>query len=356
MIDLTTLSPLAAFALLLGALLSWMFLPLIPAMMELIRPQDATPLNAVGNDAGRLTYFADSFTQFATREGLLGMTVPARLSDGTRVRAHAHDARLAASNQPVTDLVVLFDSEPLPENTVLERECVARRSTRGSAGVTYRALLGQEDVLLGHNSTILRWVHARGRLVAETGTRLNGRATADGSITLAADVSFDRLESGVVRVSGNVAQEPPASATVTRRAFVPQPAVSMGPNYWRVTGDLTIPAGAELTGSVIATGSIFVREGACVNGSMKAHREIRIEKGVVVSGSCTARGRIDIGAGSRVSGPVISETDIYVHSALVGAAGKLTTVTAPVVRLMPGATVYGAIMAADSGLTVGSAP
>ncbi len=355
MIDLNAIAPLGAFALLLGALLVWLSVPLIPAMMELIRPRDATPLNAVGNDAGRLTYFADSFTQFATQEGLLGMTVPARLSDGTRVRAHAHHSPITSSDQSVTDVVVLMDSEPLPDNTVLERECVARRSTRGSAGVTYRALLGQEDVLLGRDSAILRWVHARGRLVAEAGTRLIGRATADESITLATNVSFDRLESGVVQVSGNVPPERPAMATDTHHAFVPERAVSMGPNYWRVTGDLTIPAGAALTGSVIATGSIVVREGARVTGSMKAHRAIRIESGAVIRGSCTARGRIDVGAGSRVSGPVISETDVYVRSAIVGAPGKLTTVTAPIIRLMPGATVYGAIMAAESGLTMASA-
>ena len=56
-------SPGMAFALLLLALIAWMALPLLPAFMELLRPRDAAPLSAVGNDAGKLTYFADSFTK-----------------------------------------------------------------------------------------------------------------------------------------------------------------------------------------------------------------------------------------------------------------------------------------------------
>jgi len=51
-------SPEAAFALLLLALIGWMAIPLLPAVFELLRPRDAAPLNAVGNDAGRLTYRA----------------------------------------------------------------------------------------------------------------------------------------------------------------------------------------------------------------------------------------------------------------------------------------------------------
>ncbi len=352
--DLTTLSPILNFALLLGALLLWLFLPLIPAMMELLRPRDAAPLNAVGNDAGLLTFFADSFTQRATQEGLLGTMVPPRLSNGALVRSHSQSEPISASRRPITAVVVLMDSEPLPENTVLEGECLARLTIRGSAGVTYRALLGQRDVLLGRDSTILRWVHARGRLEAEEGTRLLGRATADRSITLAANVSFDRLEAGVIRVSGRDAVETPVMPTGAYLRFVPERSMSMGPSYWRVTGDLIIPAGAALVGSVIATGSIIVREGARVTGSMKAHREIRIQAGTVVVGSCAARGRIAIESGSRVSGPIISESEILIESAIVGAAGKMTTVTAPIVRLMPGATVYGAIMAAENGLTIAS--
>jgi len=354
MMDFTAIPPIANFALLLGALLLWLFVPLIPAMMELIRPRDAAPLNAVGNDAGRLTFFADSFTQRATQEGLLGTMVPPRLSDGTMVRSHSKGNPIATSRKPISDVVVVMDTEPLPENTVLESECLARLTIRGSAGVTYRALLGQRDVLLGRNSTILRWVHARGILEAEEGTRLLGRATADRSIMLATNVSFDRLEAVVIRVSGQEPFETPVMPTGAYMRFVPEPAVSMGPSYWRVTGDLVIPAGAALVGSVIATGSIIVREGARVTGSMKAHREIRIQAGTVVVGSCAARGRIAIESGSRVSGPIISEEAIVIESAIVGAAGKMTTVTAPIVRLMPGATVYGAIMAADNGLTVTS--
>ncbi len=357
--DMPVLPPLLSFVLLLGAFLAWICVPLIPAFMELIKPRDAAPLNAVGNDAGRLTFFADSYTQLATQEGLRGAMVPPRLSDGSVVRSHSRGRPIGAAPKSITDMVVLMDGEPPAEHSVLEGECLARVTIRGNPSVTYRALLGQRDILLGHDSTILRWVHARGRLDVESGTRLLGRATSDHSITLATDVEFDRLEAATIHVAGantagSIAPAELDAPSGGYRPFTPEKSVSMGPNYWRVTGDLVIPTGAELVGSVIATGSIIVSRGARVSGSIKAHGDVRVQSGGLLLGSCAARGRIAIEAGSRVSGPIISEEEIVIESATVGVVGEMTTVTAPTVQLMPGTTVHGAIMAADGGMTLSS--
>jgi hypothetical protein len=59
-----------------------------------------------------------------------------------------------------------------------------------------------------------------------------------------------------------------------------------------------------------------------------------------------------IDAGSRISGPVISETEIIMGNSIVGVPSARTTITAPRVVMAPGATVYGAVMAADGGYTV----
>src|SRR5690606_34480158 len=142
-------SPTMTFVLLLLGMLAWMSVPLIPAFMELLRPRDAAPLDAVGNDAGKLTYFAESFTARATREGLLGTMVPPQLSDGTAVRTHSVGQPLPAQRAAFNEFIVLMDSEPLPEGTELASECLARLTVRGSANVTYRALLGQRDIYLG---------------------------------------------------------------------------------------------------------------------------------------------------------------------------------------------------------------
>jgi|APMI01.1.fsa_nt_gi predicted acyltransferase (DUF342 family) len=350
---MATSSPLFAFLLLLLAMLAWMSIPLVPALMELLRPRDAGPLDAVGNDAGSLTYFAESFTARCQREGLLGTMVPPRLSDGSPVLAHSAGQPLPKQRRAIEDLVVLMDSEPLPEGATLGAECLARLTLRGSRGVTYRALLGQRDLILGVDSTVLRWAHARGRFEVGSGSRLYGRATSDRDLVLGTNVQFERLDAHVVRVTDAVTVEAPVYATGAYEIFqMPKNAQEMGPLHWRLDRGLQVPARASLVGSVVSVGSIVVNEGARVTGSLKAHGEVIVRGGAVVLGSITARGRITLEAGARVSGPVISELAIVVEAAIVGNSATRTTVTAPQIRLLPGATIFGAVMAAEEGQTL----
>jgi predicted acyltransferase (DUF342 family) len=240
----------------------------------------------------------------------------------------------------------------LAPGTDFASECLARLTLRGAENVSYRALLGQRDILLGARSTVMRWVHARGRLEVAEGCRLLGRATADRAIVLASGVLFERLESDVIRVSGQEVEEAPVLPTAAYERFAPAKAASLGEHYWRLQEPLRVPAGAALTGSVVCTRSITVERGARVTGSLKAHEELRIGAGAVVIGSLAARGRIVIERGAKVTGPIISESAVIVESAIVGGPQTRTTVTAPVVRLYPGATVYGAVMAGEDGRSV----
>jgi predicted acyltransferase (DUF342 family) len=346
-------TPAITFSLLVLALVAWMAIPLVPAFMELLRPRDASPLEAVGNDAGNLTYFAESFTTRMTREGLLGTMIPPRLSDGTPVRSHTSAQPLARQREAYEDIVVFMDTEPVPDDITLGGEALARLTMRGGRNVTYRALLGQRDILLGERSTVLRWIHAHGRLDVGNGSKLFGRATADRDIILGDKVLFDRLEATVVRVTAAETPESPPMPTAEYEVFlVPSDAVEMGPRYWKTAEDLCVPPGSALLGTAITTGSIVISEGARVSGSLKAHGEILVRAGAVVQGALTAWDRIVIEAGARVSGPVISETLVEIQAAIVGSATKRATITAPSIRLYPGATVYGAVMAGEDGRTV----
>lgn len=344
--------PFAAFALLLGCLLLWIAIPLIPALMELIRPRDAAPLDAVGTDAGALTFFAESFTSRATHEGLLGTMVPQRLSDGTVVRSHSIASPIPQQKKAFSELVVMTDDTPVPEGVTFTSECLARLTLTCKNDVTFRALLGQRDIVLGHACVVQRWVHARGRLEVPDDCQLWGRATASRQITLGTNVRFERLESEVVRVADIELPPAPELPTGAYERFVPNNAREFGTAYWRVDDGVTIPPGRLLVGSLISTGSVVVEDGARVSGSIKAHGEIIIRSGAVVTGSIAARDRVTIEQGARVSGPVISEAAVVLEAAVVGSAGNRTTLTAPIVRLLPGATIYGAVMASSNGLTI----
>ena len=349
------LRPEVTFALLLMCTISWIMIPFIPAMFELLRPKDASPLNAVGQDSGQLTYFATSFTDRMTSEGLLGTSVPPRLSDGSAVRVHNAMQPLAPSRDPITDVVVLMDDTPIAGGTNIATECLARRTFHGGPNCSYRAVLGQRDVQLGSGSTVMRWVHANGRLEAASGTRLLGRATSDREILLEPDVQFDRLDAPMVRVGGGGTFETPIMPVSAYTPFTPEKAILLAPGYWRVKGDLVVTSDTSLAGSIIVIGDVIVSEGARVEGSIKAHGTIHVKSGAVVMGSLAARGRIVIEDGARLSGPIISESLVIIGAAVVGIASMRTTVAAPRIELRTGATIYGAVMAADGGTTLTSA-
>lgn len=350
MTDSTMPEAIAVLLLFLGTL-GWAALPLIPGIIELVAPRDAAPLHAVGSDSGDLNFFAESFTKRALREGLFGDTVPTRLSDGSRIRTHSA-ANPLPRQRTFTDFVVITDDTPITDGTEFASECLARTVLKAPPGVTFRSLLGERDLHLGEDTTVLRWVHSRGQLEAETGSRLIGRATAEGSMLLAPGVYFDRLEAAVIVVAKGAPTDIPEQPPSAYERIKLRDAQAMGPNYLRIEDDLIVPAGRLLNASVIATGNIIVEEGACITGSVKAHEDVVVRGGGVINGAATARGRVLVESRARITGPIISERAVLVQSAVVGRPGSKITISAPVVRLKPGATVYGTIMASENGRTI----
>lgn len=335
--------PFLVFALLAATLAVWMALPLIPALLELRSPRDDDPLAGVGRDSGSLFFFANSFLKRATAEGLLNPVVPTALSDGTPVRVHGAATPLPAQPTAIRDVLVVTDATPLPAGSVLGGEVVAQQSMVGEEEIIVRALLGMRDVELGANSTVLRWVHARGTLEAGEGTQLLGRATSDRTLILSPGVTFQRIEADTILVAG--ADPPTPTPPKQRTPWTPRGGAQLGERYWRVLGDVEVPAGAVLEGALVATGSILIGEGALIRGSVKAQELLVVCRGAEVEGSLSAWRGIGIEAGARVLGPVIAEEDITVEAATIGVPGGRTTVVGNEVLLAPGATLHGAVMA-----------
>lgn len=346
------MSPGFVFALVLLFTIAWAALPFIPAFIELWWPKDATPLNAVGKDSGQLSYFAESFSKRMEREGMLSADAPMRLQDGSPVVHHSRQRPLPARSEPAGNMLLLLDDAPLPDDLVVTRESLAQRTFRGGRASSFRAILGRQDVFLGDDSSIVRWVHAVGHLVAGDRSRLRGRATSDRDILLRTDVGFDRLDAPVVRVAGQGRLETPIMPLSAYTPFVPEGALALGSAYWRVTGDLEIPSGCSLRGSVIVLGKVIVQPNARVEGSIKAHGLLHVQANAVVMGALVSQQQIVIEDGARVNGPLIAERSMAIGAAAIGMASRRTTISSPRIRLHSGATIYGAVVASQAGLTV----
>ena len=341
------------FLALLGLTLLWLLLPLLPALRELARPTDVTPLKVVDRSSGYVAYFARNFRQYLDRqmaalprEAQAGDYV-GKLPDGTQfVRVHkspqglTHEVEAGTQNR----LVVVDGSMTLQDDETFLMEVYARAPMIGGAGSVYRAIYADRELGLGERSTVLRWAHAGGTLGVGSHSVLRGRITSDQAVVLGGNVVFERI--GAPRISvGTEHGLPPAAASSTKPFTLPATARQVGDHY-RVEGDLEIPGGVRLTANLVVAGTLTLGEGAVVEGSVKAHRDVELASWARVRGSVVARRRVMVGASAWIGGPVIAEERIRIgQRSVVGGPELPATVSAPVIELSAGATVYGQISA-----------
>lgn len=370
------------FLLLLAATAAWILLPVVPALRELWRPTDAEPLDAVGQDAGDLTVFADGFRDYMTRAlpgsgetethagtypGAHSGAHSGALADGTPFLQLADDAAPLAGVRRADGTVpcVVITTRPLVlggGDTFL-LECHARDALRGGEGNTYRALLGERDVTLGAGSVVLRWVHAAGDLRLGNECVLYGRASSGRRLVMAPGVSFRRLraervaavafdessETLEVSLTERLSDPPPLPPVVNATARLPATA-RREKGYTRVAGDLTVPPGGALLGAFVIAGRLTVGDGARIGGNVKVHGECVLGDDAVVDGAVVSRRSIVLGACAHVHGPVVAERDVSLgEGSWVGSPTEPASVAGDVVVLRHGAQVYGAVSARSEG-------
>lgn len=349
-----------AFALLFLGTVLWFLLPLLPALRELFRPTDIMPLQVVGRDAGDVALFARGFQAYVTRqlerlptdstEELLG-----KLPDGTpfvRARRLAEPLVAEATREEGLDrVVVLTGPSSFAGGETFVREVYAMAALAGGPGSIYRALLGDAGLTLGPNSTVLRWVHARGELLVGDGSLLAGRASSDHAIRLGHSVAFDRLAAPRIVVGGGSAV-PDIAAVPAAPLDLPLDRAHQVGDHVRIEGDLVIPAGAVVGGHLVVTGTLSIGPGARLTGNVKAHGAVEIGAGAVLEGALVSRSQITTGLRARIAGPLVAEAEVSVGpGSVIGDQQRPTSLACPKVVLGAGVTVHGLITATAGGST-----
>jgi cytoskeletal protein CcmA (bactofilin family) len=118
-----------------------------------------------------------------------------------------------------------------------------------------------------------------------------------------------------------------------------------------VRGELDILAGTEIKEDLIVSGRVRVGANSIVRGSIKSHGALELSPGVTIDGSLVSRTHLVVGDDCVVSGIIVAEGSIQIGSGTrIGSETALSTVTAPTIRMAPGAAVHGTVWARESGL------
>jgi len=345
-----------ALLLLMGAAL--FMLPLAPALVELYRKSDATPLNVIQQHAGEIRHFAESFRSYLKNlEPVLrarassSAAATGTLPDGTDylvVRRGDEVLKLPLQERDQVCPVLIAASTDLllPSDTTFSKEIYAAGHFVGGSKDRYRAILGEKDVHLSSGSSVMRWAHAVGKIRADQGCKLYGRVSSDHGLYLQRDCSFQRLNAPRVEVGPQRDDE--LASGVDSAAET-----DSGGSRWLLDGNFAIDPAGTFRGNLVVRGSLHIGAGARVFGDIKGNKKVILEDGVSVQGSLMSAREMRIGAKCAIRGPIISERFMQVRSGTrCGSPEHPTTVSAPWIEVEEGVVVFGTLWARERGQVV----
>jgi len=335
-------------------------LPLIPALMELRRNSDASPLDVIPQHAGEIRYFADGFRNYIkalepTLQDCLvsGGTATGTMPDGAKylVLGRGKQALTLPLQQrdEICPVVIATASDlVLPPATTFSRDIYTGGSFLGGTENKYRAILAEKDAHLGQGSSVMRWVHAGGEFQADAECKLFARISSDTAIRLHPGSSFLRLNAPRIDV-GPLTE---TADTENNSQNLPSARPRIPPRLLH-DGDFEIGAGEDFPQDLVVRGKLRIGVGARVRGSVKSDQDMVVEPGAFVAGSLMSAKKVRIGSDCMLHGPVIAERELSIGTGTrCGTAESPTTVSAPRIEVANGVVVFGTLWAREQGQVV----
>jgi predicted acyltransferase (DUF342 family) len=118
----------------------------------------------------------------------------------------------------------------------------------------------------------------------------------------------------------------------------------------RSNGDFHLRDSDAFQGHIVAAGRVAIEDNVIVVGSIKARTDMEIGSGTQVEGTVVSRGHMSIGGRCYIKGPVMCEEELVIGPGTqIGTPASPTTVSAPRIRICPGALVCGTLWAREAG-------
>ncbi len=330
-------------------------LPMLPALIEWRWPSDVVPLHIDTEDALDPPFLARSFAArlrnvLADGQQRLGRSLIALAPPGAVWTFIERERRSGLSRR----VWHAAGDIQLPAGMTFLAEVAAGRHLHTAPREVYRALSAGQQLHLAAGSTVLRWAHGA-QVDVHGGCMLAGRITADEQITLWGAANFTLLHApavcfGIDPVRAAARLAPPLAVA---SAGLPAP-VQWNAVAGRGTcaAALTLRAGTAWRGDLVCQSDLTLGPRCSAGGSLKAHGHLLAGAGCHIAGNLVTHGRIALGAACAVQGSVISETEIVLGAGcVIGAPGRLATVSAPRILVAPDVVVHGTIWAGKVGRT-----
>lgn len=338
-------------------------LPLMPGIMELQLATDVKPLKVTQDYDSNVKHFAIGFKAYIEKnfsnlfvagfvmdsqpkEGILRDKTPFILigSDGI-IPLDGKEVKKSSTRR----LLIAENNIVMPDNMLFESETYCKASVTTGKGSRFRAILAENDIILGERSVIFRWIHSGHVLRVSRGCTLFGRASAEEEIIISGDANFERLHAKKI-IFGHEAQIPETYISPHNLEVLEKlPHVKdQFERRWLINGNVTIPPHSVFDGDIIATKSVSIGKGSVIKGSVKSTRNLVMEEGSSITGSAVSAQDITTSNDCTISGQVIAEGNIIIGSNnRIGLYHHPVTVTSAKVKVKEGTVIFGSVRAED---------
>lgn len=362
-----------AIVALTGATAALLAVPVAPALFELRKRNDATPLPTSCHD-GKITNLAEAFSSCMESLGPQ-LEDCARQGQVTRTRIDHTDVLLVGpQNFDLTAkltrgvaAVMCSHSVTIPAAEVIDADVHAKGVLRLLPNAALRAGISAQAVL-EPDSAVLRWLHGRGSVHMLCRSAAYGRLSAEHFIHLQPGCVFEHMHAPQIHVVEHEDLQPQSGTTC--RCSLPQPTCHIceieashehEPGDWhdifaayrrriRHEGDFLLPAHQTLNANIIATGAVRFGSNSRFIGGTKSYKNTFVEEGACIHGSLVCGGTLYLSEHSSVTGPVMAEEDVVIASgARVGRPDALTTIAARNVKIATGSQLHGTVWARVRG-------
>ncbi len=334
------------FAVFLTLFLCLLLLPFLPAIKELVQPQDARSLSINMEYSRDPRYFGNSF------KGILKRALEnENLKEGARQITLSKTETIEIiskkkieAGEDLDYLIYSTGNFISLENVTLNKEIYVKGKASLGERNTLRALAAEGEVSLASKTTVIRWVDAEGEFTAERSCDLGWSISSASKLRIAPDCRFRRLY-GMPVQTWKEGPEKGISVPDRKNADIEETAF-ISDKDWTI-----IPPRTKIDKTLIFKQNLRIKRNCVLDRDVKTYKKLVLEEGVQIRGNVFAENSITIGPLSRIFGNIFSQETIHLgEGTKIGRAGGTKSVVARgEVVLDRGVVIYGYVVAGKRG-------
>lgn len=189
---------------------------------------------------------------------------------------------------------------------------------------TIRAICGKQNIVLGKNIKILRWIDALGVLSVDSNCDLGVSASSTTKIIIGSNTKFKRLYAPEIQLGNSLDAKLDRNDTVELK----QLSQKTLRNLKAINDDLADTCGI-VHATIITKHDIKVLNDIKVNGHIRSHKSIWVCDDAIVYGNLFAEGNIYLGQNVHIFGSIFTQENLYAEKGvIIGQYGKIKSVIA----------------------------